>query len=101
MMRTLLLIAAALLALLFNLEWTWRPKPHSVLRFPGPDLGLFLCAGLVLGLLHQAFLDLQMLLIDRGRLSGRIRTPFDRLPVLLLIPLMLGGSFRWTGASTT
>ena len=87
------------MALLFNLDWEWKPKPQSSIQFSGPDIGLFLCIALSLLWLHRAFRDFQGVLMARGILTEPIQTPLDRLPILILVPLMLGGSWRghtWT-----
>lgn len=99
MKRVLLLLTAALLALLFNLEWDWRMGGDRSMTFTGPNLGLATCAGLMLLILHWAFRGFQDLLIARGDLTERIRTPFDVLPGLLIVPLAIGGGCQgetWT-----
>ena len=89
MKQTLKLVIGVLVALAFNIEWTWHPTPESVVNFGGPPVGIALCGLVCLVLLCQSFLALQDFLIARRYLAARITTALDLLPWIVLLPIAI------------
>jgi hypothetical protein len=87
MKPTLTLVVAVIVALLFNIEWEWRPSESSMFSLGGPPGGIAACAIVCLVLIYRSFLAIQDLLISRRYLDARVTTPLDLLPWIVLLPL--------------
>lgn len=105
MKNKITLIAAVILALLFNIEWEWTPSPTSKVTWGGPLGGIAVCAILCMVLVYRSFLALQDFLAARRYLASRVTTAFDLLPWLVVLPLATtfiergeGWSFQWGGS---
>ncbi|MEO6054145.1 MAG: hypothetical protein ABIP97_09050 [Chthoniobacterales bacterium] len=87
MKRFLYLSVAVILAMLFNIEWEWHLPAGSLLTWHGPAGGTSLCVIIITVLFYRSFLYFQDFLISRGYMRCRVRTPFDMLPLIILLPL--------------
>ena len=59
-------------------------------------------------LVYRSFLALQDILIARGYLGSRVTTTFDRLPLIILLPMLFhyiargeGWTFKWSSDEIT
>ena len=87
MKKTLNLAVAVVTALLFNIEWEWRPSGLTTITWGGPIGGILLCAAICLVLIYRSFLAFQDFLIAKDLLTSRVTTKLDLLPWIVLLPL--------------
>lgn len=103
-MRIIGLAIALILALACNIEYHWRQGlPHggfSSFDFPGPVAGMLICAIIGAVVLYRAFLVIQDILVANRLMPERVSTTYDYLPMLLIVPFMIGYSFQESGNTT-
>jgi hypothetical protein len=97
MSQTLMLVVAVLVALSFNVEWTWQPSSTSTISFGGPPGGIALCGLVCMMLIYRSFIAIQDFLIAKRYLTARVTTAFDLLPWIVLLPLTIGYIGRGNG----
>lgn len=102
MKKTLAFITAITIALFCNIKGEWHPSLNETVTLGGPRAGIALCAILCAILIYFTFLAIQDFLIAKRYLLSRVRTRFDILPILILIPLGIQysahgstWSFKW------
>jgi len=69
--------------------------PGRMMSFNGFGLGVLLSIVLYIVLAARIFRRVEDILISRGRFTGRLSTPYDIFPLLLLIPFGIG--YSWLG----
>jgi len=92
-MRNIIILTLSTLAFLFyNIEFQYSGG-NSGIMLSGPVGGILILGIIVAILLYRTFLSFQDYLVTLGLLSERVKTAFDKLPLIVIIPL--GVCYTW------